>query len=1090
MLNLGTITATLTASATGFLSAFAQADRAVSALSTAVVAVGAAATAAFAGAVGEGLRFAATLEQLNIGFTTMLGSAEDAAAFISSMQQFAAQTPFQFEDVTKGAQRLMAMGFAADHVIPLLSAIGDRVAALGGGAPEIQRVVTALGQMNAKGKVATQELNQLTEVGIGALRMLSTHLGQSAAETQRQIEARLITSATFLQAFMQSTSDEVGGMMQQQSTTLVGLVSTLKDTVSIKLAAAAEPMIAPLKAAIREMTPAMDAAITAVTPLISALGQVAQAAADVLRMFNALGPGAQRSVLLAVAALPVLSAGLVLLGGAISVIGSIVGGLATLGGALATVLAPEVVLPMLAALVAVGAGVALLTAALARAGETPMQTFMRLGAVIVDGVVAGLSLVAVYAQAAAAGFVAGFGPVAGLFDGLIVATKGLYDQASALIGLLVGAGGGWQAWYALAAVLGMIARYLGTVIVSALTDAIRMANGFMAILQPMIAGLARFASGFMGIVTGSQSAGEAFTNMGIGLLGALGGVLVGAGNAILVFLGLVISKMAVMIDAIPGMAGGAISQGLNNAADNLIGTASAFADAVSASIRVPTAELGGMTFDVQADVDASGLTGFNMELDTGMARIADYSHALDGLTGETVAAAKAAGAGNATVRDTTDTSAQTDAAMWAAEMQARAAEEALRPLKDGLKGMIPKEIGVQAGPLAAAFAGLRAAIFPAQEAFKDLGVDIPQIGEDLRAALATAGQSFLQEAGNLGSLISATMKGAKTGGAAGAALAAGVALLGMSASFDALIGQLDEAMVEIASSLDPLVAGIGAVLIPITQNVGVLLAGLAPVFSFVGQVVGFVGPILFALGGLFVALGGVLQVVMGILQPVMPVIEFVFRILYETLRFVGIIVLGVVLGIQTAWNAILGAIAGLLRKVGADGMADRIERQMADTAATEAALTTLTTTSWDAAQAQIAQTTSTYMAADAMDALTDSLTNVPSWYKATLTAYQSAYGGGQRIPAYAAGGVVTGPTLALIGEAGPEAVVPLRSKGDASAFAGLAGAGSGVTVVIESMTVVAPDPATFARKLARYVSRRASVLRGSPVPGAGRYGVE
>ena len=35
---------------------------------------------------------------------------------------------------------------------------------------------------------------------------------------------------------------------------------------------------------------------------------------------------------------------------------------------------------------------------------------------------------------------------------------------------------------------------------------------------------------------------------------------------------------------------------------------------------------------------------------------------------------------------------------------------------------------------------------------------------------------------------------------------------------------------------------------------------------------------------------------------------------------------------------------------------------------------------------------------------------------------------GVEVPAFAKGGIVTGPTLALIGEAGPEAVIPLRGK--------------------------------------------------------------
>jgi len=38
-------------------------------------------------------------------------------------------------------------------------------------------------------------------------------------------------------------------------------------------------------------------------------------------------------------------------------------------------------------------------------------------------------------------------------------------------------------------------------------------------------------------------------------------------------------------------------------------------------------------------------------------------------------------------------------------------------------------------------------------------------------------------------------------------------------------------------------------------------------------------------------------------------------------------------------------------------------------------------------------------------------------------------GGGLNVPRMAAGGIVTSPTLALIGEAGPEAVVPLSKMG-------------------------------------------------------------
>jgi phage tail tape-measure protein len=128
-------------------------------------AVEAALVGTFTAAAAEGLRFAAELEQLDIAFTTFLGSAEKSAAFLDEMKQFAAQTPFAFEDVVRGTQRLMAMGFAAEDSIPVLAAVGDRISALGKGGAEIDRVIRALGQMSGKGKVFTQEMNQLNEVG-------------------------------------------------------------------------------------------------------------------------------------------------------------------------------------------------------------------------------------------------------------------------------------------------------------------------------------------------------------------------------------------------------------------------------------------------------------------------------------------------------------------------------------------------------------------------------------------------------------------------------------------------------------------------------------------------------------------------------------------------------------------------------------------------------------------------------------------------------------------------------------------------------------------------------------------------------------
>jgi hypothetical protein len=66
------------------------------------------------------------------------------------------------------------------------------------------------------------------------------------------------------------------------------------------------------------------------------------------------------------------------------------------------------------------------------------------------------------------------------------------------------------------------------------------------------------------------------------------------------------------------------------------------------------------------------------------------------------------------------------------------------------------------------------------------------------------------------------------------------------------------------------------------------------------------------------------------------------------------------------------------------------------------------------------------------------------------------------IPAMAAGGIVTGPTLAMIGEAGPEAVIPLDRMGSMG--------GNNVTINVNG-----GDPNAVVDALRRYMQLNGSV---------------
>lgn len=177
------------------------------------------------------LNYASTLETTTIAFTTMLGSAEAATQHLRELQAFALKTPFQFEELIAASQRMQALGFNAAQVVPILTDVGNAVAAAGGGSERLDRVVLAISQVQSKGRLATQEINQLAEAGINSYKMLEAQLGKSRAELVKMVEQGQISSAVFLEAFQKFSQQNFGGLMEQQSKTFAGAMSNIKDAL-------------------------------------------------------------------------------------------------------------------------------------------------------------------------------------------------------------------------------------------------------------------------------------------------------------------------------------------------------------------------------------------------------------------------------------------------------------------------------------------------------------------------------------------------------------------------------------------------------------------------------------------------------------------------------------------------------------------------------------------------------------------------------------------------------------------------------------------------------------------------------------------
>lgn len=185
-----------------------------------------------AAAAGVGLvKLAGDAEQAQVAFTTLLGSADKAKSFLVDLNQFAANTPFELTGLQESSKRLLAFGFQAQQIIPMMTAIGDAVGSLGGGADVLDGVVTALGQIQAKGKLSAEEMAQIAERGIPAWQFLADQMGITVPEAMKKAEQGAISASEAIPAILQGMQNKFGGGMEAQSKTLLGMWSTTTDTI-------------------------------------------------------------------------------------------------------------------------------------------------------------------------------------------------------------------------------------------------------------------------------------------------------------------------------------------------------------------------------------------------------------------------------------------------------------------------------------------------------------------------------------------------------------------------------------------------------------------------------------------------------------------------------------------------------------------------------------------------------------------------------------------------------------------------------------------------------------------------------------------
>lgn len=205
-------------------------------------AIGALGNLASAGiqAVGEFERISATLGTLVRRDLARAGESMDMVGektqqLLAWVQQLAKESPFDATGVTMALRTAMAYGFTAEQAQRLTKATIDFAAGSGQGAEVMNSVALALGQIQAKGKLAGQEMLQLVNAGIDVRDALSQHLGKTTQEVAKMLEKGMIDANTAIEAVVSTLEKDFGGAAREQSLTVSGLISTFDELKQLGL---------------------------------------------------------------------------------------------------------------------------------------------------------------------------------------------------------------------------------------------------------------------------------------------------------------------------------------------------------------------------------------------------------------------------------------------------------------------------------------------------------------------------------------------------------------------------------------------------------------------------------------------------------------------------------------------------------------------------------------------------------------------------------------------------------------------------------------------------------------------------------------
>lgn len=205
----------------------------------------------------KALDASAQAQKLKTSLETLTGSAAQAKLLLREIEELAAKTPLSTAELGDAAKMLVAFGESSSSVTETLRRLGDIASGVGMPLSELAEIY---GKARTQGTIFAEDLNQLGGRGVPIIQALARHFGVAESQVKKMASEGKV-GFTDMQAALFSLTEEGGKffqMLEKQSETYEGKVSSLSDAWERLLRRFSDPILEALTAKISNGTTALE----------------------------------------------------------------------------------------------------------------------------------------------------------------------------------------------------------------------------------------------------------------------------------------------------------------------------------------------------------------------------------------------------------------------------------------------------------------------------------------------------------------------------------------------------------------------------------------------------------------------------------------------------------------------------------------------------------------------------------------------------------------------------------------------------------------------------------------------------------------